>query len=36
MKYRLDTNGLDVLLALDTSAPVVTFQVTYRVGSATR
>ena len=32
-EYQLDSNGLDVLLAVDSSAPVVTFQVTYRVGS---
>jgi zinc protease len=32
-EYRLDANGLDVLLKEDRSAPVVTFQVTYRVGS---
>jgi zinc protease len=32
-EYRLDSNGLTVLLVADTSAPVVTFQVTYRVGS---
>lgn len=32
-EYRLDANGLTVLLAPDHSAPVVTFQVTYRVGS---
>jgi zinc protease len=32
-EYRLDSNGLSVLLAPDHSAPVVTFQVTYRVGS---
>jgi zinc protease len=32
-EYQLDSNGLDVLLAVDASAPVVTFQVTYRVGS---
>ena len=32
-EYRLDSNGLTVLLAADHSAPVVTFQVTYRVGS---
>jgi zinc protease len=32
-EYRLDANGLTVLLAADHSAPVVTFQVTYRVGS---
>jgi zinc protease len=32
-EYRLDHNGLTVLLAADHSAPVVTFQVTYRVGS---
>jgi zinc protease len=32
-EYRLDANGLDVLLKPDHSAPVVTFQVTYRVGS---
>lgn len=32
-EYRLDANGLDVLVRPDHSAPVVTFQVTYRVGS---
>jgi zinc protease len=32
-EYRLDDNGLSVLLVADHSAPVVTFQVTYRVGS---
>ena len=32
-EYRLDSNGLTVLIAADHSAPVVTFQVTYRVGS---
>jgi zinc protease len=32
-EYRLDANGLGVLIAVDHSAPVVTFQVTYRVGS---
>ncbi len=32
-EYRLDSNGLDVLLVLDHSAPVVTFIVTYHVGS---
>jgi zinc protease len=32
-EYRMDSNGLDVLLKLDHSAPVVTFQVTYHVGS---
>src|SRR6202171_5861389 len=32
-EYHLDGNGLTVLLAADHSAPVVTFQVTYRVGS---
>jgi zinc protease len=32
-EYRLDSNGLAVLLVPDHSAPVVTFQVTYRVGS---
>ncbi len=32
-EYRLDANGLTVLLLPDHSAPVVTFQVTYRVGS---
>ena len=32
-EYRLDANGLTVLLVPDHSAPVVTFQVTYRVGS---
>ena len=32
-EFRLDANGLDVLLVPDHSAPVVTFMVTYRVGS---
>ena len=32
-EYRLDANGLAVLLVPDHSAPVVTFQVTYQVGS---
>ena len=32
-EYRLDANGLTVLIVPDHSAPVVTFQVTYRVGS---
>src|SRR5271156_5019107 len=32
-EYRLDSNGLTVLLVPDHSAPVLTFQVTYRVGS---
>lgn len=32
-EYRLDANGLGVLLAQDHSAPVVTFMVTYHVGS---
>jgi zinc protease len=32
-EYTLDSNGLTVLLSPDHSAPVVTFQVTYRVGS---
>jgi zinc protease len=32
-EYRLDSNGLTVLLVPDHSAPVVTFQVTYQVGS---
>src|SRR5579862_2920476 len=32
-EYRLDANGLTVLVVPDHSAPVVTFQVTYRVGS---
>jgi zinc protease len=32
-EYQLDGNGLTVLLSPDHSAPVVTFQVTYRVGS---
>ncbi|HMK85973.1 MAG TPA: pitrilysin family protein [Steroidobacteraceae bacterium] len=32
-EYQLDSNGLTVLVAADHSAPVVTFQVTYRVGS---
>src|SRR5258708_7185984 len=32
-EYRLDGNGLTVLLVPDHSAPVVTFEVTYEVGS---
>ena len=32
-EYRLDGNGLTVLLVPDHSAPVVTFEVTYQVGS---
>jgi zinc protease len=32
-EYQLDGNGLTVLIVQDHSAPVVTFQVTYRVGS---
>ena len=32
-EYRLDSNGLSVLLQSDRTAPVVTFMVTYRVGS---
>ena len=32
-EYRLDSNGLSVLLVPDHSAPVVTFEVTYQVGS---
>jgi zinc protease len=32
-EYRLDSNGLQVLLMSDHSAPVVTFNVTYHVGS---
>jgi zinc protease len=32
-EYRLESNGLTVLIMPDHSAPVVTFQVTYRVGS---
>src|ERR1700690_816015 len=32
-EYTLDGNGLSVLLVPDHSAPVVTFQVTYQVGS---
>jgi len=32
-EYRLDSNGLQVLLMPDHSAPVVSFNVTYRVGS---
>src|SRR5580692_12788 len=32
-EYTLDSNGLTVLLVPDHSAPVVTFEVTYRVGS---
>jgi zinc protease len=32
-EYRLDSNGLSVLLMPNRAAPVVTFMVTYRVGS---
>ena len=32
-EYRLDSNGLQVLLLSDHSVPVLTFMVTYRVGS---
>jgi zinc protease len=32
-EYRLDANGLTVLLSQDHSAPVATFEVTYQVGS---
>jgi zinc protease len=32
-EYRLDSNGLTVLISTDHSAPVVTFEVTYEVGS---
>jgi zinc protease len=32
-EYLLDSNGLTVLVSPDHSAPVLTFQVTYRVGS---
>jgi zinc protease len=32
-EYRLEANGLQVLLLPDHSAPVITFMVTYRVGS---
>jgi zinc protease len=32
-EYRLESNGLSVLLVPDHSAPVVTFEVTYQVGS---
>src|SRR5271167_1148347 len=32
-EYRLDGNGLTVLLVPDHSAPVATFEVTYQVGS---
>src|SRR4029077_12744629 len=32
-EYRLEANGLTVLIKPDHSAPVVTFQVTYHVGS---
>jgi zinc protease len=32
-EYRLESNGLTVLIAVNHSAPVVTFQVTYCVGS---
>lgn len=31
--YRLDSNGMQVLLLQEAAAPVVTFMVTYRVGS---
>ncbi len=33
LNYRLEANGLDVLLLPDHSAPVVTFMITYHVGS---
>ena len=32
-EYKLDSNGLSILLMEDHSAPVLTFMVTYRVGS---
>ena len=32
-EYRLDSNGLQVLLMEDHSSPTLTFMVTYRVGS---
>ena len=32
-EYRLDANGLTVMLVPDNSAPVQTFKVTYHVGS---
>jgi len=32
-EYRLDANGLQVLLLSDRTAPVATFMITYRVGS---
>jgi zinc protease len=32
-EYRLESNGLTVLISPDHSAPVVTFEVTYQVGS---
>jgi len=32
-EYQLDANGLTALIVADRSAPVVTFEVTYRVGS---
>ena len=32
-EYRLDANGLQVLLLSDRAAPVATFMITYRVGS---
>ncbi|MEX2188862.1 MAG: pitrilysin family protein [Pirellulales bacterium] len=32
-EYKLDSNGLSILLLSDHSAPAVTFMVTYRVGS---
>jgi zinc protease len=32
-EYRLESNGLTVLISTDHSAPVVTFEVTYQVGS---
>ncbi|HLA63635.1 MAG TPA: insulinase family protein, partial [Rhodothermales bacterium] len=32
-EYRLERNGLAVLLLPESAAPVVAFQVTYRVGS---
>lgn len=35
-EYTLEANGLTVLLMPDRSAPVVTFMVTYMVGSRTR
>src|SRR5262245_592303 len=33
LEYTLDKNGLQVLMLPDSSAPVVTFMITYHVGS---